>query len=426
MSRTDRQEQRALALLSRPVLRDARAEVIRIYESDRNARLPGALERIPQAASELVFASLLEAVNEDCVQPVFIRSLAPAHEGSSGPVPGSRWGIDNPDNIYRLAAIAPAAHYRLRGRFAAQPAADFSLSLHEHKFGEGGVGKTLAFFDRDALEVDADGGFELSLGPESADGRRSHLDSRGGVEIFVRDSLGDWLRETPVELSIEQVAGPQPAPRTDEAVATRAAALAVMRAHSFLQLIQHGLFERGETNNVIPPSASGQSGGLVSQLAAQGHYRLAGDEALIVTVDLMGAHYFGFQLADPWMVSYEYANRLASLNHVEAQADADGRLRFVIATHDPGVHNWLDSGGHLCGTTTLRWQRLPANARTATEPVQSRVVRVGELRTALPPETRWLTPPEREAQRVRRAQGYMRRWTWRLPPEVPPGLELPL
>ena len=62
--------------------------------------------------------------------------------------------------------------------------------------------------------------------------------------------------------------------------------------------------------------------------------------------------------------------------------DDDGLLRVVIAHHDPGVANWLDTAGHSEGPIILRC------VRTETAPVPTTsVVPFAEVAAALPPGT---------------------------------------
>ncbi len=81
-------------------------------------------------------------------------------------------------------------------------------------------------------------------------------------------------------------------------------------------------------------------------------YRLAPDEALLVTVERSDARYQGIQLGDPWFVTPNWIDHQASLTRAQAAVDADGRMRLVISLRDPGVANWLDPGGLRGGLTS--------------------------------------------------------------------------
>jgi hypothetical protein len=60
-------------------------------------------------------------------------------------------------------------------------------------------------------------------------------------------------------------------------------------------------------------------------------------------------------LVNPWMESYDYTQRHVSTNDRLAARGLDGSWTLVIAPEDPGVPNWLDTGGRLQGFMLLRW-----------------------------------------------------------------------
>jgi hypothetical protein len=65
-------------------------------------------------------------------------------------------------------------------------------------------------------------------------------------------------------------------------------------------------------------------------------------------------------------------------------------VRYVISARDPGVANWLDTGGQRSGLFTFRWFWPQSDPSYST-----RVVPVGDVRAALPSDTRLVTPEER-------------------------------
>jgi hypothetical protein len=78
--------------------------------------------------------------------------------------------------------------------------------------------------------------------------------------------------------------------------------------------------------------------------------------------------------------------------------------RFVVASRDPGVANWLDSAGHSNGAMLLRC------VRTESAPVPtSRVVKFDEIGSVLPADTVMATPDARaEVISARRRAVYER------------------
>ena len=88
--------------------------------------------------------------------------------------------------------------------------------------------------------------------------------------------------------------------------------------------------------------------------------------------------------------------------------DADGRMRLVISLRDPGVANWLDPGGFAEGYIFMRWQGLPAPL-TADEAPTAQLLKLEELPTVLPPQTRRVDAAARAAQLAQRARAPIRR-----------------
>jgi hypothetical protein len=82
----------------------------------------------------------------------------------------------------------------------------------------------------------------------------------------------------------------------------------------------------------------------------------------------------------------------------------------VISPTDPGVANWVSTGGLNQGTISIRFQDLDESSSTLPT-VNSQVVSLDELASVLPPTTVYVTPQEREEQlalpegRLRQALG---------------------
>ena len=75
------------------------------------------------------------------------------------------------------------------------------------------------------------------------------------------------------------------------------------------------------------------------------------------------------------MQTLEYRSRRCSLNAAQIATEADGTYRIIISDTDPGLPNWLDTGGHRRGTVFWRFL-LP---ETQPETPRCRVVPVTDL-----------------------------------------------
>ncbi|MGE0387199.1 MAG: hypothetical protein AB7Q97_20945 [Gammaproteobacteria bacterium] len=407
-----RVEADAIRIFGLPPVQAAVAEMARRYAAHANARIPEQAARIRGAAEAGVFHCTVIAANEDAAAPViFATELAP-HRWMGLEVPDARFAIDNPDNIYRIMPVDPRWSYRVEARFEGARPADFNLTVLSEYFGEKGANATIGYLDYETLQVDADGGFVLTFDSTPANGRPNHVTLAPQARfVFFRESLTDWHGQRAAAMQVSPPPGAISRPRSDAELARRAAELALACNSYFFEKVQLGLYQRGAPNEIVPPIDSGAHGGLVTQIARNLQFALADDEALVLTVDRLGARYFGAQLTDLWTVSYDYSNRLSCLNDFEIAPDADGRCSLVVAPRDPGVLNWLDGGGHRTGGVTLRWQRLPAGTPAASSAVSGRVVKLDHLREAMPPGTRYATPADRARQRNKRAASFAERFS---------------
>jgi hypothetical protein len=401
-------EERAIGLWQSPTGRAAVADLVAFFEGDVDARLPDQTHLICNAAEELVFHSALVAACETPACPRFVWTLSPPRQWMGLDVPGSRFGQDNPDNIYRIAALDPAFRYRISGQFAGPRPCEFSISALPAQIGDGTVGGTVGMISASEIDVDADGRFEIIADARPNEGRRNHLPIAGARTLQARDTLADWQQECPAALSIERIDGATSDDFDAEKATARMGYLSATIARYFRKVVQHGMCEVAPVNRLPPLMSSAARGGLLSQAATLGCYQVTPDEALVVTVDLLGARYLGVQIVDMWMVSHDYRRASSSLNSNQAQADGDGRIRYVISIGDPGVHNWLDGSGAGVGTILLRWQQLPEGV-AFDDAVATELVKLTELKTRLPKDTRLTGPAERLAQQGERETGYLTR-----------------
>jgi hypothetical protein len=88
-----------------------------------------------------------------------------------------------------------------------------------------------------------------------------------------------------------------------------------------------------------------------------GRFALAEGEALVVTVHEPDKPflYWGLTLTSPWGESFDYRYATTHLNNKTATRAGDGSWTMVIAPTDPGVENWLDTGGRREGYMLVRW-----------------------------------------------------------------------
>jgi hypothetical protein len=290
--------------------------------------------------------------------------------------------------------------------------------------------------DNDDLQLEADGSFEVLLAPERPAGHTGNFlptktVSPSGAEqtcryIICRQLFCDWENERTVELEIVNLAklGAPLAPITPEVAAARLRRTGEIVKHQmrfwneFFATILNGYGNSpvvtdyaypAEKNVSIQPSAPSATVGAAqaTNIYAGGLYELEDDQALIIEQTIaIEPLYTGLNLCNIWGESYDYANYVTSLNNLQARADADGKVRYVISRTDPGINNWLDTTGHREGMFSQRWAYHEAPAQLPT--VAFRVVPVDEILDHLPADTARTTPEQRLAE-IRMRQAHCQR-----------------
>jgi hypothetical protein len=366
--------------------------------------------------------------------------------------------IDNADAIYFQTKIDGRQRYVLRGRVADHrhwrgeeraetgrlapqyliievtqgPLAGDTGSLAELR---PGIKASTGKLDSSEIEVDVDGQFEILLAPERPEGHSGNFisthrttrraDPTGAVEgpdrfadyISGRQLFYDWSREDAVAFTIESLdhAGVAPPPyASTQAIEEliRCGALVRGQMHFWNEfntvlLETYGKRPGAEGERFMPRNkfnapnaASGETGGGQStNIYAGGVYELEEDEALVIESRvLIAPQYIGFNLANLWGESHDFANHQSSLNGMQMEVDADGVLRWVVAHRDPGVPNWVDTTGHREGYLVPRWaySKMPDKADWPT--VTATKVAFGEIRKHLPEGVREVSSSERREQ----------------------------
>lgn len=402
-------ERDAVRLFQHPEVQAAVAAKRQAFEAHPLAQTPAGRATIDINLEEMAFSAVVSVVAMDVSRSMPFWTLNLPHERDGLKVPGTRHGVDNPDNVYRVIAVDDVNSFRIDGQVNERPGADVSFTLFNHYPGGGADSQSQGVMILSQLDQDAEGRFSFTVGPEDADGRANHIQTTPGQArlIFVRDSLQDWSVETPVSLTVRRTAGPGAAPST-EAEQVAAAVEAVGVSIDYWIRLMPTWFST-TFNEIAKGRAKNFS--YSQQATSEARFRLAPDEVLVVTVDPSSSAYLGIQLADPWGASMDYSAHTSSLNQRQAHLSADGTLTYVVALSDPGVHNWLDPAGLEQGTMLHRWQGLPADGFDSERSVRSwTVVKLADLDAALPADCLRVTPEERAAQLARRRAALDRRF----------------
>jgi len=288
----------------------------------------------------------------------------------SGTGPFTKMGLDNPDTLYFGTRVQTGNEYVVTGNRGTTT--DLSFQLLGGEYTESVVPDSETAFDDRQLDIAANGDYEWRFTPKT------------NAQLVIREVYNDWsARRGTVAIARTDTAGTAPPPLTNNLIEKRFAVAGkqlVQRVKTWLQFPQW-FYMNIPVNTMVAPRLT--PGGLATQYSSAGHFDLAPDQALVLTLPVTDAPYLGFQLGSLWYVSLDYINHQTSLNGTQAQADPDGKIRIVVAERNPGVTNWVETDGHRKGFLQFRWQRVSRELTEADGPAVE-LVDIGDVAARLP------------------------------------------
>ncbi|MBT4521064.1 MAG: hypothetical protein HOC23_13765 [Halieaceae bacterium] len=397
-------EHLALTYFNHPEIVVAREEVRR-YWLDLVQPSKDQLSCFDWAFEEVMFGAVIWALNQDPLYPKVITITRLAHQLKDTRIPGSRWGIDNPDSVYRVIPISGDESYIIRGRVADRRLVENYFTLWSP------VMQTVGLLSGKDLVIGDDGYFEITVDREEANGRPNHIQScEEAHEFYIRDVIFDWAQDRPNELSVERL-GPPPKrpPFSETALLERVKEYMHKWATNTTRWNAQAMNK--PANDFSFTIDRDSDGALRNQIYILGNFVLPdNDSAIVLEVNMGGAEYFIAPITNVWGTSNEIVTRNGCLNMAQSQANDDGSYTFVLSIRDPGVHNWLDPSGLHDGILTLRWAEFPNDQPRDDLGVVSRLVPLTALDSNLVAGTNRVTPAQREAVSSQRVRDY----SWRL------------
>ncbi len=395
-------EKTALRLWERDDIQQAikQARFLWVTVSERASH--AAKTRLDDFIPEYAMNYVIKAVASDANHPRVGHNWMMAHEWFGHKMRGARMGGDNQDNVYHMVGIEHGGAYRIDGSRLNQGPADTTWTIVANS----GTSMTLASLDNEDLVVKEDGNFTVTIDDQPANGRPNHLQTqRGALFLFVRDSIGDWASERANTIRVKRLnPSPEP-PLSDDEMAFRAIdwMLRDVPLYFWFTYLSHGK----EYNRVTGPHPSGAVGGLRSQYGGYATVSLADDEAFVVTLNSGNAAFRDVFVHDWWHLSIEPDQRTSSFNNSQMAPDDDGNFTFVISPEDPGIHNWLDTGGLREVIFILRFQGVPRATPEGQLPrlISEKIVKRDQLDLEAQGAKR-ITPDERVSQLRARKKSY--------------------
>jgi hypothetical protein len=445
-------------------LRDAFDRMIENLQAARDAiDTPGlypapATERNLAEGYRYVLGFLLGSIERalaDPLYPRFRRSIQPMNRST----------IDNSDAVYLGAEIDGNHSYVVRGRALdsrhwrgetpvegprAPQYVIFELASG-HAGDSGGLRELMpgsrintGTLDCHALQVGADGSFEILIAPEKPTGYTGNFipgkrESRGeeyvGRHLSCRELFHDWANEDLLDLEILRLGCErEPRPPVDPAGAValmdRVGELTRNQVHFWNAFYTLTLETYGKVpgmpsaggdsdrqfmpvNDMNPPNALGiaTGGGQSTNIYSGGVFRLGEGEALVMTCSVpVPPSFMGFHLSNLWGESLDFESYQSNLNQQMLERDDDGCYRWVVAHRDPGVANWVDTTGLEHGFLTIRWTYAEQPPREEWPTLQVEKVAFAEIPDHLPASTRQVAGEERAASILVRHRHVQRRY----------------
>ncbi|MGE0388096.1 MAG: hypothetical protein AB7Q97_25505 [Gammaproteobacteria bacterium] len=338
--------------------------------------------------------------------------------------PDRKLGGDNADFVYLQAWIDGNSVYKISGRKGTARFLNFTVqgprpetdayygtnhrNLHE-PFGDTPEANIFGH----ELKTEWDGSFVLWIGGPKREPNWLPT-TPGSRKLFLRQGFDRWDEDS-AEYRIERVdmEGPRPMP-THETILE-----AVQWAGNFLSgamqdwpdhQLNLGVDARADLINAFPDTGSATTGAPEERDVRRGRFvttmrwQLAPDEALIVEFQSYEGLWMFTNMGVFWN-SMDYLYRNISYTPSRATVDGDGRVRLVMTHEDPGYHNWLETQGF--GEGYLMYRNVLSRTRP---PIHTRVVKVKDLASVLPADSRKVTAEERRAQWKQRFDGIRRRY----------------
>ncbi len=357
------------------------------------------------AFEEVMFGAVVWALNQDPLYPKVVTISRLPHCLDGQPVPGSRWGIDNPDSIYRVIPVSGDERYLIKGRVAERRLVENYFTLWSQSM------QTVALLDGKDLVLDDQGFFTIHVDSDPQGERDNHIQTGPDAhELYIRDVIFDWGRDRANALRIERLGGEASrAPRSEaENIALIKAYMNRWATNTTRWNAQAMDRPANEFSFTIDRDSDGA---LRNQIYIMGNFVLPDDDTvLVLDVQMGGADYFIAPITNVWGTSNAIVDRNGCLNRHQARPNSDGSYTFVLSLRDPGVHNWLDPSDMSEGILTLRWAEFAGGRPGLDFGVGSRLLPLAELDRALPPDTPRVTSAERQRQLAGRAASY----AWRL------------
>ncbi len=273
-----------------------------------------------------------------------------------------KMGADNPDNYYFNAQISGEYEYRITGN--RNTVHYIGFFTQNGSYGTTGGLAPCGRLEGIDLELEKDGSFEIILSKEQRGKNWLKIEDESGL-LMVRQTFLNRFEEVPAELKIINLNGQKsPAHLTPKMIdeGLKMASMFVAGAPLLFARWAKGFQKHPNQLPQFDPEVSNAAGGDKNIIYYHSYWKLAEDEALVITVNPPECDSWNFQLNNYWMESLDYRYFNICVSKGNAHYENDGSIKVIVAHKNPGSGNWIDTCSHFEGTMCWRWYRLPKGA----------------------------------------------------------------
>ncbi|MEJ7926360.1 hypothetical protein WG908_06255 [Sphingobium sp. AN641] len=394
-------EERANAILRTPRMQKTMEEARRMLLATPPASSEAARRTLQQMVTETAGFATLTAASVDPRNPGLVWNIAGSKKWMGHSAPASRFAFDNPDNVYRYAIIDDASTYVLDAQ-SNGTAGRLTVTVYKAFVGAQTTNweRAVASADEQRIRFDSIGKARITIGPVDPHDGSLYLNSGGGRMLLVREAIYDWGKQHPRTISLQRVSGPKTRSRTfDESVAI---------AQDYLIAATQTVIDQERTYSPLPINGfASVARGFGKSMISMGRFHIANDEALVVNIRSQSADYIGTTVTSPWLITRDYIDHSGSRTNRQSHQNPNGSYTYIVSSQDPGVANWLDTGGLLDGGMTLRWEGMNAPEAKLDDAITSvKLVKLTALRAELPSGFPSISATDRQAEMVARRRNY--------------------
>lgn len=263
------------------------------------------------------------------------------------------------DARYHHAFIDGRSTYRVRGTRGTAPFIEFTV--YAGKIGLQDTSRQVGYLLEDDLQVEADGSFEVVIGPDEHPGNWIRTEPDADM-LYIRQYAHDWSKAQSASYEIEREGevAPQSPLRLEEIRKglSRTASFVDRAVHFWAEIVDRRAEAPPNIFFEIPTDPDPKRPTMpVGHRFAAGYFRLAAEEALEVRFQPEDVPYWGLDLTNYWFEPLSYGDHRSNVNNGSVKLEEDGSVRVVIADSSSGASNWIDTRGHREGTMLFRWSR---------------------------------------------------------------------